>query len=66
MKTCVDLIIGLVLALLVLTALSGATGRLPGSAAYLVALIVAVSVTILRARRRRQHAGSAVPSHVLR
>ena len=61
MKTCVDLIIGLVLALLVLSVLSGATGRLPGSPALLLALIVVVSVTVLRARRRRQQhvSGSA-------
>lgn len=62
MRTCVDLITGLVVALLVLTILNWATGRLPGSAALLVALLVVGNVTILRrARRRRQHvSGSAV------
>ena len=55
MRACVDLIIGLALALLVLTILSGATGRLPGSPSLLLALIVVVSVTALRARRRARH-----------
>lgn len=61
MRTCVDLITGLVVALLVLTILNWATGRLPGSATLLVALLVVGNVTILRrARRHRQHvSGSA-------
>lgn len=60
MKTCVDLITGLVVALLVLIILNWATGRLPGAAALLVALLVVGNVTILRRARRRQHVpGSA-------
>ena len=55
MRACVDLIVGLALALLVLTILSDATGRLSGSPALLLALIVVVSATALRARRRARH-----------
>lgn len=53
MKTLADLIIGLVLALLVLTILYGVTGRLPGSVDLLAALIVVIGVTVLRARHRQ-------------
>lgn len=59
MKTCVDLIIGLVVAMLVLTILNWATGRLPGAAALLVALLVVGNVPILRRARRQQHVSGA-------
>lgn len=52
-KTLADLIIGLVLALLVLTILYGVTGRLPVSVDLLAALIVVIGVTVLRARHRQ-------------